>query len=96
MKALRYARRHDPLGHHPAERIRRDQLSRVIKKLDLSSEGEEAVERLSYSLAASILLNLVPEVMACAEDLASREERDLRPVAPACGRRPGTAQEMSR
>ena len=80
MKALQQAHHHDPLGPYPAERIRHDQLSRVVGKLDLSSEEVEAIERLSYVLVTRVLLDLVPEVMVrirrrtssegCGEELA--------------------------
>ena len=72
---LLQARRLDPLGQHPAERIRREQLSRVVGKLDLSPEEEKTIERLSYSLVAGVLLGLVPEVVARARSRTSSEER---------------------
>jgi hypothetical protein len=54
----------DLLGRVPAEQIRRHEVSRVLEKMNLSPEEEEAVERLSYSLVAKILLGPISEAIA--------------------------------
>ena len=58
------ARRIDLLGHDLAEQIRHREVSRVLEKMDLSPEEEEAVERLSYSLVAKLLLDPISDAMA--------------------------------
>lgn len=47
-----------------AERIRRCEVSRTLGRMKLSSEGEEAVERLSHSLVEGLLRGPIPEVLA--------------------------------
>jgi len=58
-------------GQDSAEQIRRREVSRVLRKVDLSPEEEEAVERMSRSLVGRLLHGPISRVMACAEvDLA--------------------------
>lgn len=64
---LPQVRRPDLLGYDSAEQIRHREVSRLLKKLNLSPDEEEAIERLSYSLVARLLLGPISEVMACAE-----------------------------
>ncbi len=51
------------VGRGSAEQIRRGEVSRTLKKMDLSPEGEEAVERLSHSLTGELLRGPISEVM---------------------------------
>ena len=64
------------------EQIRRRDVARLLRKLDLSPEEEEAIERLSYSLVAKILLDLVPKVTAHAESRTTLEERGEKLAVP--------------
>ena len=57
------ARRIDLLGQDSAEQIRRHEVSRILERMDLSLEEEEAVEQLSYSLVAKLLLGPISEAM---------------------------------
>jgi glutamyl-tRNA reductase len=50
-----------------AEQIRRKEVSRALKKVDLSPEEEEAVERMSRSLVGRLLHGPISRVMARAE-----------------------------
>jgi glutamyl-tRNA reductase len=50
-----------------AEQIRRHELSRALKKMDLSPEEAEAVERMSYSLMNKLLHGPISELKALAE-----------------------------
>jgi len=50
-----------------AEQIRRHELSRALKKMDLSSVEEESVERLSHSLVNKLLHGPIAELKALAE-----------------------------
>jgi glutamyl-tRNA reductase len=43
------------LDFDAAERIRRREVVRVLRKVDLSPEKQEAVERLSHALVAKLL-----------------------------------------
>ena len=61
---MAYAGRPDLLGRVSAEQLRRREVSRILEKMDLSPEEEEAVERLSYSLVAKVLLGPISEAMA--------------------------------
>ena len=96
MKALQQAHHRDPLGPYPAERIRRAQLSRAVRKLNLSPEEQGAIERLSYVLVTRVLLDLVPEVMACARIRTSSEGCGEELAVPVGGVRHGGAKEISR
>jgi hypothetical protein len=49
------------------EQIRLREVSRVLEKMDLSPEEEEAIERLSHLLVAKLLLGPISEVMMRAE-----------------------------
>ena len=69
------ARRLDLLGRVPAEQVRRREVSRILRKMDLSPEEEEAIERLSYALVAKLLLGPISEVMARAEVRVSHRGR---------------------
>jgi glutamyl-tRNA reductase len=50
-----------------AERIRRHELSRALKKMDLSPEEEAAVVRMSHSLMNKLLHGPISELKALAE-----------------------------
>ena len=63
------------LGQNSAEQIRRHEVSRALRKVDLSPEEEEAIERLSHSLVAKLLLGPISEVMMRAEIRASHRGR---------------------
>jgi len=52
---------------HGAEQIRRHELSRALKKMDLSPEEAEAVERMSHSLTNKLLHGPISELKALAE-----------------------------
>lgn len=65
------------LGEDSAERIRQREVFRTLKKLDLSPEEEEAIERLSYSLVAGLLLGPISEVMVRARIRTSHRERGV-------------------
>ncbi len=65
-------------GQDSAEQIRRHEVSRALKKMELSPEEEEAVEQLSYSLVAKLLLGPISEVVvACAGMRASHGGRGI-------------------
>jgi glutamyl-tRNA reductase len=51
-----------------AERIRRHEVSRALKRMDLSSEEEEAVERLSRSLVDGLLRGPISDAFGRAGD----------------------------
>jgi glutamyl-tRNA reductase len=55
---------HQALRQDSAEQIRRREVSRILKKMDLSSEEEEVIERFSYSLVAKLLIGPISKVMA--------------------------------
>ena len=55
------------LDQDSAEHIRRREVSGALRKVYLSPEEEQAIERLSYSLVAKLLLGPISEVMARAE-----------------------------
>ena len=55
------------LGQDSAEQIRCHELSRALKKVDLSPEEEEVIERLSRSLVGKLLHGPISRVMASAE-----------------------------
>ena len=50
-----------------AEQIRRHELSRALKRMDLSPEEEESIERLSHSLVNKLLHGPISELKALAE-----------------------------
>jgi Glutamyl-tRNAGlu reductase, dimerisation domain len=54
-------------GQDSVERIRRHEVSRALKKVNLSPEGAEVIERLSRSLVGKLLSGPISEVMARAE-----------------------------
>ena len=58
-------------GQDSAEQIRRHEVSRALKKVDLSPEEEEVIERLSHLLVARLLLDPISEAMSHAEIRAS-------------------------
>ena len=68
---------HQTSGWDSAEQIRRREVCRVLQKMDLSPEEEEAVKRLSYSLMAKVLLGPIFEVMTRAELRTSHRERGI-------------------
>lgn len=63
---LARARRQTPDRDSP-DKIRRHEVSRVLRKMDLSPEEEEDIERLGYSLVNKIVLGPISEAMACVE-----------------------------
>lgn len=65
------------LGENSAERIRHREVSRTLKMLDLSPEEEEAIERLSYSLVAGLLLGPISEITARTKVRTSHKERSV-------------------
>jgi hypothetical protein len=56
------------------EQILRHEVSRALKKLELSPQEEQDIERLGYSLVAKLLLGPISEVMARVEIRASQGE----------------------
>lgn len=65
------------LGQDSAEQIRRHEVTRALKKVNLSPEEAEVIERLSRSLVAKLLDGPISKVLARAE------------VEISCGDRPG-------
>ena len=61
-----------------AERIRRHELARAIKGLDLSPEEEGAVERMSYALVNKLLHGPIQEIKALAESGSPVESVEVR------------------
>ena len=55
------------IGQDSAEQIRRHEVSRALKKVDLSPDEEEVIERLSRSLVGKLLHGPISKVMARAE-----------------------------
>ncbi len=65
-------------GQDSAEQIRRHEVSRALKKVDLSPEEEEAIERLSRLLVGKVLHGPISRVMARAEvEISSGNRRSL-------------------
>jgi glutamyl-tRNA reductase len=54
-------------GQESAEQIRRREVSRALRKVDLSPEVEEVIERMSRSLVGRLLHGPISRVMAHAE-----------------------------
>jgi glutamyl-tRNA reductase len=61
-----------------AEQIRRHELSRALKKMDLSPEEAEAVERMSHSLMNKLLHGPISELKALAEAGHPLESAEVR------------------
>jgi glutamyl-tRNA reductase len=62
---LSRASRQNLLDHrNSAEQIRRREVSRVLRKLDLSSEGVEGIERLGCALVDRIFVGPIAKAMA--------------------------------
>jgi glutamyl-tRNA reductase len=61
-----------------AEQIRRHELSRALKKMDLSPEEETAVERMSHSLMNKLLHGPISELKALAEAGHPLESAEVR------------------
>jgi len=74
---LSRARRRDLLDHDSVEKILRDEVSRVLRKIDSSPEVEEDIERLGYSLVDRILLGPISAAMACVQTRVSHEGRGV-------------------
>ena len=55
------------LGQDSVEQIRRHEVARALKKVDLSPEVEEVIELLSRSLVGKLLHGPISNVMARAE-----------------------------
>jgi len=60
------------LDQDSAEHIRRCEVSGALRKMYLSPEEEQAIERLSYSLVAKLLLGPISEVVARAKSRAPK------------------------
>ncbi len=64
-------------GRDSAEQIRRHEVSRALKQIDLSTEEEEVIELLSRSLVGKLLHGPISRVMARAEvEISSAERRN--------------------
>jgi hypothetical protein len=64
-------------GQDSAEHIRRREVARALRKVDLSPEEEEAVERMSRSLVGKLLHGPISRVMAHAEvEISSADRRN--------------------
>jgi glutamyl-tRNA reductase len=61
-----------------AERIRRHELARALKGLDLSPEEAEAVERMSRTLVNKLLHGPIRELKALAESGSPLESAEIR------------------
>ena len=61
-----------------AEQIRRHELSRALKKMDLSPEEAAAVERMSHSLTNKLLHGPISELKALAEAGHPLESAEVR------------------
>jgi glutamyl-tRNA reductase len=61
-----------------AERIRRHELSRALKKMNLSPDEEAAVERMSHSLMNKLLHGPISELKALAEAGHPLESAEVR------------------
>ena len=61
-----------------AEKIRRHELARALKGLDLSPEEAEAVERMSHTLVNKLLHGPIQEIKALAEAGAPLESAEVR------------------
>ena len=61
-----------------ADKIRRHELSRAMRKLDLDPEEAEAVERMSHSLVNKLLHGPISELKALAEAGAPLESAEVR------------------
>jgi glutamyl-tRNA reductase len=65
-------------GQDSAERIRRHEVSRALKKVNLSPEVARAIDLLSRSLVGKLLDGPISEVMARAElEIFCGDRRDL-------------------
>jgi glutamyl-tRNA reductase len=75
-------------GRDSVERIRRHEVSRALRMVDLSPEVEKAVELMSRSLVGRLLHGPISRVMARAEVEISSADR--RVAVASCGlqRRP--------
>jgi len=73
----RVCREEDLLDHDSVEQILRHEVSRVLRKMDLSHEEEEDIERLGYSLVERIVLGPISKAMACVEIRLSQEGRGV-------------------
>jgi glutamyl-tRNA reductase len=61
-----------------AERIRRHELARALKGLNLSPEEAEAVERMSYALVNKLLHGPIQELKALAESGSPLDNAEVR------------------
>jgi glutamyl-tRNA reductase len=71
------------VGQDSAEQIRRREVSRALRKVDLSPEVEaEAVERMSRSLVGRLLHGPISRVMARAEvEISSGDRRSMEAIS---------------
>ena len=61
-----------------AEHIRRHELARALKGLDLSPEEERAVERMSYALVNKLLHGPIQKLRALAESDSPLQHTEVR------------------
>ncbi|MGB3635201.1 MAG: glutamyl-tRNA reductase [Rubrobacteraceae bacterium] len=61
-----------------ADKVRRHELSRALRRLDLTPEEVEAVERMSHSLVNKLLHGPISELKALAESGAPLESQEVR------------------
>lgn len=61
-----------------ADKIRRHELSRALRRLDLTPEETEAVERMSHSMVNKLLHGPISELKALAESGAPLESEEIR------------------
>jgi glutamyl-tRNA reductase len=61
-----------------AERIRRHELARALKRMDLSPEEAAAVERLSHALVNKLLHGPISEIKSLAESGAPLQNEEVR------------------
>ena len=69
LESFRAGTKMPPRAHRPsfsqdsAEQIRRREVARILKKMNLSPEEQEAIERLSHLLVAKLLLGPISAIM---------------------------------
>ena len=61
-----------------AETIRRHEISRALKRLDLSPEEEKTLEKMSQSLVNKLLHGPIQEIKARAERASAPESNEIR------------------
>jgi glutamyl-tRNA reductase len=61
-------RRHTEDPHHSVEAIRAHEVRRLLNKLSLSPEQQEAIENLSHSLVEELVHGPIAETVACIQN----------------------------